>query len=258
MVKNINDGYLPAADVRVPDKGIWAEGNKGSALYTKRLMERRKMLRLSQKELAKIVGVSVNTIQSYETGNLPRGEHFLALAKALGCSLDWLSGLDASFSDMLDTGCLSGDNIVGDQRAIWGYARPGGSLNYITLPTFEEDQDSLAANEAATITFDRTWLARVATAPGNVRLVFVDGPCMSPTLLDGDMVLVDLGRNTVRQGRLYALNIDGNILINRLESRPGGILRIVSDNRDIAPPYEVDAEQVRVLGHVFWLGRRLV
>lgn len=256
MMKNINDGYLPAAGVRVPEKGIWAEGHKGSVLYTKRLMERRKMLRLSQKELAKIVGVSVNTIQSYETGNLPRGEHFLALAKALGCSLDWLSGLDVSFQEQTAGG--EGGFMASDQQAVWGYAGPGGSFNYVTLPTFNGETDSLAVSEAATMTFDRTWLAKVATDPSQVRLVFVHGPCMSPTLLDGDMVLVDLGRNTVHQGRLYAINIDGHVLINRLESRPGGILRIISDNREIAPPYEVSADQVQILGHVFWVGRRLV
>jgi DNA-binding XRE family transcriptional regulator len=44
---------------------------------------RRKNLQISQKELATVVGVSVNTIQSYEQGHLPRGSNFVTLAKIL-------------------------------------------------------------------------------------------------------------------------------------------------------------------------------
>jgi len=44
----------------------------------------------SQKELGKAIGVSVVTIQSYEGGKLPKGEHTIALADALGCTTDEL------------------------------------------------------------------------------------------------------------------------------------------------------------------------
>ncbi|MDR2827756.1 MAG: helix-turn-helix domain-containing protein [Candidatus Adiutrix intracellularis] len=51
--------------------------------YAQRLTNRRKRLGFSQRDLANLVNVSVNTIQSYESGCLPRGEHFLNLARSL-------------------------------------------------------------------------------------------------------------------------------------------------------------------------------
>ena len=37
-----------------------------------------------------MTGVSNTTLQNYESGQYPKGEHAIALAQALTCSLDWL------------------------------------------------------------------------------------------------------------------------------------------------------------------------
>ncbi|WP_320175755.1 helix-turn-helix transcriptional regulator [Maridesulfovibrio sp.] len=50
----------------------------------------REKLGLSQESLATKVGVSGNTIQSYEKGNYPKGKNAIELAKIFEVSLDWL------------------------------------------------------------------------------------------------------------------------------------------------------------------------
>jgi len=60
-----------------------------------RIRVRRVILRLSQRELADAVGVSTNTIGSWERGDTsPRIHRLPILAKALGCTV--LSLIDSS------------------------------------------------------------------------------------------------------------------------------------------------------------------
>jgi len=66
-----------------------------------RVRQAREQCGLTQKNLAKAVGVSGTTIQNYESGQLPSGPQSVNLARALGCSLDWLllgkkTGTDAA------------------------------------------------------------------------------------------------------------------------------------------------------------------
>ncbi len=66
-----------------------------------RVRQARESCGLTQKNLAKAVGVSGTTIQNYESVQLPSGPQSVNLAKALGCSLDWLllgknAGTDAA------------------------------------------------------------------------------------------------------------------------------------------------------------------
>jgi phage repressor protein C with HTH and peptisase S24 domain len=75
---------------------------------------------------------------------------------------------------------------------------------------------------------------------------------MQPTFADGDLLLVNIGQRQIYQGQAYAIRLDGCLLVNRVEIRPGGICRLFSDNRDIASPYEIEAGQMDVLGQVVW------
>jgi len=219
--------------------------------YAQRLINRRKRLGLSQRDLAKMVDVSVNTIQSYESGSLPRGEHFLNLARSLQCSLDWLVGLN--------TGGLSWPTTVDDEDHM--SVRSSGPSweaprSWVFPPFLELENSEGAGNNVprpqAPVSFERKWLSALIPDVGNARLLIAKGPAMQPTFSDGDLLLVNIGQRQIYQGQAYAIRLDGCLLVNRVEIRPGSIFRIVSDNRDIAPPYEIDSNQMDVLGQVVW------
>ena len=223
--------------------------------YARRLTGRRKRLGFSQRDLARLMGVSVNTIQSYEAGSLPRGEHFLNLARVLQCSLDWLVG-------------LGGEGLSWPVMAEEDDSRPAHSptagpawdapRSWVFPPFLErenEDDASLSPRNWTPISFERKWLTDLVAELSQARLVRVKGPAMRPTFNDGDLLLVDTGQRQVYQGQTYAIRLADSLQVNRVEIRPGGIYRIISDNRDIVPPYEVEAGQVEVLGQVVWCGR---
>lgn len=74
-----------------------------------RLQEQRMLLKLSQKEAAKAIGVSPSVISNYEScERTPSVENLMALARLYRCSTDYLLGLDKnSCSTYIDTSKLS-------------------------------------------------------------------------------------------------------------------------------------------------------
>ncbi|MBF0482810.1 MAG: helix-turn-helix domain-containing protein [Desulfovibrionaceae bacterium] len=58
--------------------------------YLKALRQER---RLSHRDLATRIGVDANTIQAFELGQIPTESQLLSLARALGCSVDLLVGV---------------------------------------------------------------------------------------------------------------------------------------------------------------------
>lgn len=74
-----------------------------------RLQEQRKLLKLSQKEVALAIGVSPSIISNYESGErTPSVECLMALAGLYRCSTDYLLGLDKNnCSSYIDTSNLT-------------------------------------------------------------------------------------------------------------------------------------------------------
>lgn len=74
-----------------------------------RLQEQRLLKNLSQKEVAKSIGISASIISNYESGErTPSVEVLIALARFYHCSTDYLLGFDRIDKDrLLDVSMLS-------------------------------------------------------------------------------------------------------------------------------------------------------
>jgi phage repressor protein C with HTH and peptisase S24 domain len=105
------------------------------------------------------------------------------------------------------------------------------------------------------IAFRKEWIKRKGR-PENMVLIKVDGDSMEPSLVSGDLVLIDRNRNYIDpQGGIYALALDDIIMIKRVQVLSERI-RIISDN----PKYEafdVPVERIKVNGKVIWFAREL-
>jgi phage repressor protein C with HTH and peptisase S24 domain len=106
--------------------------------------------------------------------------------------------------------------------------------------------------------FRKDWLRRIATATANLILMRIMGDSMEPTIKDGDMVMIDKGRTRILSGMIYAIGVNDTINIKRVEAMSGGLVRIISDNREEYPSYEHPTDQIRILGQVVWFARQLV
>jgi hypothetical protein len=111
------------------------------------------------------------------------------------------------------------------------------------------------------IGFDAAWLRRLGLgggSAGRLSVIRVDGDSMSPTLSDGDEILVDRddGAGRLRDG-IYVLRIEETLVVKRLALGPGGRLSVRSDN-DAYPGWpDLEPAAVDVVGRVVWVGRRL-
>lgn len=105
--------------------------------------------------------------------------------------------------------------------------------------------------------FREQWLRRVARDVRRVILLDVDGDSMAPTLLHKDTVLVDLNRTALREGRIYAIAVGEVLQIKRLQLMAGERIKIISDNPSYHT-YDVQADEIRIIGQMIWFCRTLV
>jgi len=105
--------------------------------------------------------------------------------------------------------------------------------------------------------FPRLWLERITnTAPAELTFARGRGDSMQPTIQDGDLVLIDRSQRTPREwDAMWALTVGDMAMIKRLRVR-GDRVTVMSDN-DRVPSEDLHHEEVRVVGRVIFIGRRV-
>jgi SOS-response transcriptional repressor LexA len=193
-------------------------------------------------DLARAVGVSDNAIYKWVSGRgQPSMVSLVNLAKAARVSVEWLAtGQDLSKGET--PGGDAGDYVYLPRQSIRVHAGRGTMqspqiVDYVALKS--------------------EWLRRRLNAePKSLMLIEAVGDSMSPTIDEGDLVLVDLREPRYRHDGVYALRSGGEIAVKRVQRRPDGKLIIRSDN----PAYEpaaVTPESITIVGHVIWVGGQL-
>lgn len=193
-----------------------------------------KKSRMTQAELAEKTGLAQNYISQIKTGTrgAPSIKAIQQIAEAFDLSLlEFLSGKDDMASE-----------IVFVERVT---ARPRAGTGGL-----ETDVE-----HAGNYAFHRSFIERKRGHPDAMKIFEVAGDSMDPTLTDGDLILVNLREKDVRSGRIYLLRIGEELMVKRLETRPGGVLLIRSDNKDYddlpVNLEEVDGE-IEIYGRMVW------
>lgn len=208
--------------------------------------------------LAKLLGTNKDTLASYRKGlGLLKGEVIENLVKYYNFSTEWIfkgegepfPGARAKYPEVcgaepLNDGTQKAEFVF--IRQVNGKISAGGGL------TPDESVDVRCA-------FRREWIKKKGSDPEKMSLICVDGDSMAPTLLPGDLVLVDHNRNFISpQGGIYAISIDQEIVIKRVQPVfSQGKLRIISDNKRY-DTFEIDTDLVTINGKVIWYARELL
>ena len=211
---------------------------------------------LSQKELSDSgIGLSLPTIQRYEAGELPGAKSINKIVTYFKCNKVWLldgqgepfPGARAKYPEVCGPETVrNDDDITGEfvfipQMA--GAISAGGGLA-------PENQVEMR------VAFRQDWIARKG-APQNMSMIKVNGDSMAPTLLSGDLVLVDHSRNNIAsQCGIYAVSLDHEIMIKRLQPLPAGKILVISDNKQYTN-IEINQSDIHVNGQVLWYAREI-
>jgi phage repressor protein C with HTH and peptisase S24 domain len=121
---------------------------------------------------------------------------------------------------------------------------------------------SIAEGEGvvAHIAFDPKWLRQLCKGgTSNLSFIRVQGDSMSPTLADGDDILVDGGdgADRLRDG-IYVLRREDTLMVKRLAVNPfAARATITSDNPAYPEWRDCELSTLAIIGRVVWAGRRL-
>jgi len=211
----------------------------------------RNMMGLTQEGLARRLGMEAYQIRDMESGKV---EISLPIAKLLhyetGTNTAWiLEGREPM-------GLEDRNLAISEDFATYG------PLDFVFIPQVTGEISAgggLIADNAVEmrIAFRREWIQRKGDHH-NMSLVRVSGDSMEPTLLSGDLVLIDHNRNFIDpQGGIYAIAAGAIIMIKRLQvDFLTNRIRVISDN----PRYEpavVEPDKIVINGKVIWFGREL-
>lgn len=144
----------------------------------------------------------------------------------------------------------------------WGDETPLGA-DEVAIPYFKEVE--LAAGKGSEVMletggrklrFGKRTLQNKGVPAEAAAAATVTGDSMEPVLPHGSTVAIDTTATRVVDGKLYAINHDGQLRVKLLNRLPGGGLRVRSYN---AATYEDEeyspeqvAEHITIVGRVFW------
>lgn len=110
------------------------------------------------------------------------------------------------------------------------------------------------------LSFDSRWLREVShSAATELSFIRVQGDSMSPTLSDGDDILVDRSdaAERLREG-IYVLRRDDSLMVKRLAINPATrSVTIKSDNPAYPDWPDCDLATLAIIGRVVWAGRKV-
>ncbi|HDV5560834.1 TPA: helix-turn-helix transcriptional regulator [Vibrio cholerae] len=225
-----------------------------------RIRRVRKELKLTQQEVAKSIGVSPTSMVFWERGETtPKGSNLIALCKKLRVDPQWLQ-TGKGQQDQNETGNAE---LLGNMQ-VWDSNTPLGD-DEVAIP-FLVDVRLSAGNgficdveddKGYRLRFAKSTLRRYSVDTENAKCVSVHGNSMDPVLPDGSTVGIDCGNKTLVDGKIFAINHNGELFIKKLYRLPGGGIRIYSFNEVEYPPREYSAEQIQeqkisIVGRVFW------
>lgn len=197
---------------------------------------------ISNAKLARMVGVSRPTIGNWIEGkSTPTGENLNNLANVLKLDPNWL--LNGKERDILsgfmqvepwdsDTP-LEDDEVEIPFFKDFSFACGSGSIG----EALESEKRKLRMSKAT--------LRNRSIDKKNAVATIAAGDSMNPTIKDGDTIHIDLGRKTIKDGKIFAICHGGLFMAKRLYSLPFGCIRVVSDNSDEYPEIRLNAEQIK-------------
>lgn len=125
----------------------------------------------------------------------------------------------------------------------------GGYVSFEVMDAAQEGGEVRWVSTGETVAVPVSTLERKQAAPGNCRVVEVLGRSMEPVLEAGYYVVVDTTQTRLIDGELYAVLVDGELMVRHYRRRDGrGML--VAANAEFEA---VDASTAAVLGRKVWV-----
>lgn len=219
-----------------------------------RLKRARKNAGLTQKDIEKnIPNMKQSTYSELERGLSKSTSRIVDLASLFKVNPEWLAtgeGEMAAINKLSDYVVVGNENqkasnddyVMIDQYDVAGSCGSGALIGDVTV------KGGLA--------FKRDWINAMNVDSKNLATIYAQGDSMSPTIEDGQVLLVDKSAIQPQSTKIYIICIDGQLYIKRLVNLyDKWVMR--SDNADKSsyPDIEISADtmsEVDVQGRIVW------
>lgn len=199
-----------------------------------RIKDLRLQRRLSQKALAKSVGVSSTAISQWEREeNEPRGKHLSKLSKALGTTVEYLTvAVKPPVQELADNSCVL-VSFYPEVNASGGY----GACNYDERTNYTPIPAYVLKNRNI----------------NNISCINLSGDSMAPIIPDGSLIAFDRSESKIYDGKMYVFRHNGMLRMKCLKQTSYDLIihSHNSDYRDEIYPLE-SLHDFEVIGRVFW------
>ena len=203
---------------------------------------------------AREAGLSDSLLRKYLNGSHPGLDRLVQLADAGEVSVQWLAtGREADYSryaNITEGALIDSD---GSEQT---------STDYVRIPWYSFTgtvADSLPGPAPLLPAFHLEWLAHEKLDVNTLACILVKGNAMTPTMREGDLLLVDTAQNSVSNEGTYVLRAGKGAIVKRLQHDLQGGLRVSTDNPDITDQQlsAQAAKDLDIIGRVVWLGKRI-
>lgn len=213
-----------------------------------RLLNARKIMKdsgLDRTQFAEKIGMSYNLLSQY-IGKNPK--------KNIGD--DTAEKIENAFSKpkgFLDQ--ANQLNSIKDQHFqivdTWDSETPLGD-DEVEIPYFEDFSFACGSgsigealeSETSKLRMSKSVLRNLTIDKKNAVATRASGDSMNPTIKDGDTIHIDLGRKTIKDGKIFAICHGDLFYAKRLYNLPLGGVRIVSDNSAEFPEMRITAQEI--------------
>jgi phage repressor protein C with HTH and peptisase S24 domain len=198
-------------------------------------------LGLSQSELGRRVGISQTSVYKLLVGSASGSKHLHVIARALGTTPAYLS----DETDDPSEGAVPPptERDIAEHLDLVPIAMV--DMAYGMGATFTEDRIGVDL-----VHFPKIWVDQLThSAPASLAWARGKGDSMSPTISDGDMVLIDRSERRVEdQDLIWAFTIGDMAMIKRLRIR-GDKVTILSDNSEV-PVDTAHPDEINIIGRI--------
>lgn len=211
-----------------------------------RLKSARKEQKLTQVEVSKAVGITQASYSELERGLVKSTSKIVEIANLFKVNPTWLATGQGEMIAPFDPTKLKDYHRIDD----WDDDTPldADELEFVFYKDFRvacgHGSDGVVYdNEWRKLRMSRATIERIGSYKDKIFATLADGDSMSPTINDGDTIWVDMSKQNIKDGKIFVFEYGGLFMCKRLYRLPNDGLRVVSDNADIYPEWQITGEQ---------------
>ncbi|MCT8662275.1 helix-turn-helix transcriptional regulator [Glaesserella parasuis] len=207
-------------------------------------------------EFSRAVGIAITSLNRWLIGEAdPSRSNLIKTAKASGVQLEWLAtgqGQRDETSEEMPASKIQ-EKLKDNISMIISYEGINVSAGFGSFNegTTEPDGEEPYSDEL---------LARLGVKAHHCAVFWANGNSMSPTIENGDQMLVDLSKKEVKGNRIYLVQNGDSVWVKRVKIEWDGV-ELISDNKEEYRPIRISADEaqnLQIIGQVVHIGHSLI